>query len=1080
MSVLIEALWISLVQLGLLLVCGLGAARLLLSPRLRAHELTLAPLFGLALLALMGFYGTNAGLTLRQLLPIVLALGVALLALAAWCHIDGRLAPGSLPLRELIPLLALAAGAWLFAIAPTLRYGALTPIGHNWDVEFYLPLAEYLKQYSYLSLGQAPTNPLRDLVLSERIVSRAMGGTYAQGMADLLAGRDAWATWVPMLALLHALTLPGLYALLREGFGVRAPGALAGCALAGINALLLWTTYNSFGMGLAGTALLPAAIVCGLVALESGRRRVVVGAGFVLGGLSCTYWPILQPYGAAMLGVGAALLVARRQETGSRGDPRGRLGRKDAEASAVPDLVLAMRWRGLVVLRGLAMLALGGVFGLLAHLRAPAAFLGVFEARTPSMGVTEFISPAVMLGSAGYSHLGLEGGPLATTVAWAGALAALVLLAIGAWSGSTRRALAIGMALCLVVYLAALQYVVRFPYGLLRGASYVAPLLLGLVGAGLLGGERRPPADDHRPSTDDRPTTTDQPPALGAAKELFVLRQVPRRVSLLRRVSVALFAVVLGSAGFAAYRTYTVYADRPGTFGIEEAGARAVVAELTTSGPASVSAAAELRGPYMGAWAYALRDRELLGFTTTGYSMLANPRPGAAPAYGLLRRNEDPRAYGLDPARPVWQSDRAALYAAPPGLIAWLNGHTGAGADGQLLAADTTLSRARIGGGDLLEARPDQPIALAVNASGIVAGTQPAGETARRDLRLEIVSFVPQMVELESGDERRSFEVQPGLTVYATGSLTVPVRVTLRGTRSPLFLRSAGLFAERVPISADTPQLLDDTLVFGLNTEVREAAASTRIRVQNNNGEVLRLAVEIYEDMAGYSRAPAHYAWSLFQAPQAGEHLLELDLQQPTMRFNRQPLPVQAGDVRDGRFFAALWVYQGDQVRQIIPFLSFERQGGSVANVAPIGANATFAQPVPAAQPLDAATAEGITLSGYELSAAEAQPGDELRVALHWQAQRKPPQTYMVFVQVLDGADRKVAQWDGAAGGDWYPTPAWEAGQRIRQDVPLRIAPDAFPGSYRVIAGLYDPATGQRLRFTGGNDSVGLGSIEVR
>src|SRR5436853_305976 len=187
MSTLLTAALISLTQLLLFSVCGLGLARLLLPPRLRAHELTLAPLFGLGLLVIA---------VLRRR--------------------DGRRLPGVLPARELLPLLLLMLGGWLLSLAPLINYGALIPIGHNWDVEFYLPLAAYLKDYSYATLAQAPANPLRDLVLSQRIVSRAMGATYAQSMADLLGGWDAWDSWVPMLALLRALTLPGLYALLRE------------------------------------------------------------------------------------------------------------------------------------------------------------------------------------------------------------------------------------------------------------------------------------------------------------------------------------------------------------------------------------------------------------------------------------------------------------------------------------------------------------------------------------------------------------------------------------------------------------------------------------------------------------------------------------------------------------------------------------------------------------------------------------------------------------------------------------------------------------------------------------------------
>lgn len=294
MRTLFDASIISLAQVLLLSFCGLGPAQLLLPARLRPHTLTLAPLVGLALLALLGFYATNAGLTLRQILPLALLLALGSLVLA-WLRPRGSRWPGRLPARELVPLLLLMLIAWLINLAPVLNYGALTPIGDNWDVEFYLPLADYLKDYSYPTLALAPASPLRNQVMSNPTVARAMGATYAQGLADLLGGWRAWESWVPMLALLRALTLPALYALLREGLGVRVAGALCGCALAAANSLLLWTTYNSFGMSTAGLALLPLALLCTLLALEQGTPRSVGAAALLLGGLSCTYWPCCWP-----------------------------------------------------------------------------------------------------------------------------------------------------------------------------------------------------------------------------------------------------------------------------------------------------------------------------------------------------------------------------------------------------------------------------------------------------------------------------------------------------------------------------------------------------------------------------------------------------------------------------------------------------------------------------------------------------------------------------------------------------------------------------------------------------------------
>jgi hypothetical protein len=44
----------------------------------------------------------------------------------------------------------------------------------------------------------------------------------------------------------------------------------------------------------------------------------------------------------------------------------------------------------------------------------------------------------------------------------------------------------------------------------------------------------------------------------------------------------------------------------------------------------------------------------------------------------------------------------------------------------------------------------------------------------------------------------------------------------------------------------------------------------------------------------------------------------------------------------------------------------------------------------------------------------------------------------------------------------------------------LRITNDAPPGRYRLIAGIYNPVTGERLRMTDGTYSVLLGQIDVQ
>lgn len=1075
MSILPAALVISAGQLLLLSVAGLGAARLLLPPRLHAHELTLAPLFGLALLALAGLYGSHAGLTMRQMMPLVLVLAGVLLGGAlvrAWRG-GRRWGPGLLPLPELVPLLLMMAGTWLLCIAPVLTYGTLMPIGDNWDVEFYLPLADYLKDYSALTLDQAPPNPLRDLLLTNRLASRAMGATYAQAMADLLVYREAWDSWVPMLALLRALTLAPLYALLREGLKVSTRGALAGVGLAGVNSLLLWTTYNSFGMGLGGLALLPAALVCTLLALEEDAPRPVLAAVLLLGGLSCTYWPMLMAYGAACLGLGLALLWEHRHGGWREG------------------------W-GRVVRRGVAVLVGGAVVGGLAHLRAPDAFFGVFGRQVASMGISDFISPAVMAGSAPFSHRSPT-EPVATTLLeafliWGGMGAALLLLVRGMLVGSGRRRLVVGMVGCLLLYLLGLRFVVHFPYGYVRGASYVNSLLLGVVGAGIGGAW----AASHSPRASLTVT------------------------AVVAHVGVPLLLLLLVvSGGIASIRTSQVYAGQPGVFGLETVGMRAAISRLDQPGPVALSPAPELRGPYMGALAYALRGRELLGVTATGYQPFVNTHPDATPRYAVIRDGEDPRAYGMTTDARLWGDGRAALYAAPPERVAWLNGRPTALTEGSLLMQDTTLSRARVGIGSHLEVSPTVPLTLSLGSGTI--GLEPPGpvdppapdtHSARRTVSLMLASFVSQTVEITVGEgdqQRRShLDIPAGAHLFHTGLLTVPTSLTLRGgsDAAPLLLRWVSLnepdkpteAALAPPLSASSvPLPLDDTLLLGVASKPPDGEEGnrtrTRLQLANPGSEALRLAVEIYEDRAGYDAPPLHYAWSLFPAPSDGVHLLELDLRTPAMWLDGTPLPVQTDAARgqdgdgdrdgdrdkDRSYFAALWVYQGEQVQRVIPFLRFEHRGSTstIEAIASLDVNGVFVRLRTPETPASARFGDRITLRGFELAPPRLRAGKRLWVSLLWEGVQSPEHLFLVFVQVLDANDRKIAEWNGAAGGEWHPTPSWEPGQQVWQDVPLDLASDAPPGRYRVIVGLFDPVTGERLRLQDGSDFVQVGEVEV-
>ncbi|GIK36324.1 MAG: hypothetical protein BroJett011_01570 [Chloroflexota bacterium] len=119
-----------------------------------------------------------------------------------------------------------------------------------------------------------------------------------------------------------------------------------------------------------------------------------------------------------------------------------------------------------------------------------------------------------------------------------------------------------------------------------------------------------------------------------------------------------------------------------------------------------------------------------------------------------------------------------------------------------------------------------------------------------------------------------------------------------------------------------------------------------------------------------------------------------------------------------------------------------------------------------------------IQLAGYALSTSRITPGDILQLALSWKTDMPlpPPENYTVFVQVLDQANHLVGQRDAPP---LTPPSQWPAHQPVADAHGVFIEPGTPPGLHRLIVGLYDSQTGQRLQGAGGQDFVELAQVEI-
>jgi len=118
------------------------------------------------------------------------------------------------------------------------------------------------------------------------------------------------------------------------------------------------------------------------------------------------------------------------------------------------------------------------------------------------------------------------------------------------------------------------------------------------------------------------------------------------------------------------------------------------------------------------------------------------------------------------------------------------------------------------------------------------------------------------------------------------------------------------------------------------------------------------------------------------------------------------------------------------------------------------------------------------TLLSYQLAP------DQQSVTLNWQATAPFETDYTVFIQAWDvKTNQYVTGFDGPPVQGDYPTSLWAPGEIIVDTHPLDLTP-LPPGTYNLIAGLYNPATGDRLPAFGPHGplpdyAVTLGQLQI-
>jgi hypothetical protein len=128
-----------------------------------------------------------------------------------------------------------------------------------------------------------------------------------------------------------------------------------------------------------------------------------------------------------------------------------------------------------------------------------------------------------------------------------------------------------------------------------------------------------------------------------------------------------------------------------------------------------------------------------------------------------------------------------------------------------------------------------------------------------------------------------------------------------------------------------------------------------------------------------------------------------------------------------------------------------------------------FADPdINGAAPDDVVIGDFARYLGYDIGGLELWPGRRVVMHLYWEVLAPPPQDYSILIHLRDAEGNLIANWDGPVArteNGWYSTLVWDVGETISDErqimLPDGVAPEGE--GYRLVIGMYDPATNERV-----------------
>jgi 4-amino-4-deoxy-L-arabinose transferase-like glycosyltransferase len=126
---------------------------------------------------------------------------------------------------------------------------------------------------------------------------------------------------------------------------------------------------------------------------------------------------------------------------------------------------------------------------------------------------------------------------------------------------------------------------------------------------------------------------------------------------------------------------------------------------------------------------------------------------------------------------------------------------------------------------------------------------------------------------------------------------------------------------------------------------------------------------------------------------------------------------------------------------------------------------------------LDVSFAGRVRLARVAAGPEALRPGDAVRVEAEWVAAAPVTTELLLFAHLLGPDGQITAQFDGPPAPQ--PADRWTPGEAQRGRFAVLIPPDAPPGDYRLVIGLYEPASGARLALADGHEMLVIGEVRV-